>query len=115
MDDSTTAETSVENRCDMHGTEALNTKRAGSEAERRAKKAYADRWHKSMGGREQVANVRGYRGEVKEPAYNRPGDPDWRPQYQATRALSDRAPFAHALSGHDPDRVADAEYPWTVP
>jgi hypothetical protein len=36
-------------------------------------------------------------------------------QYPAKRLLSDRAPFAHALSGYDPDRIACAEYPWTVP
>lgn len=33
-------------------------------------------------------------------------------QCPATRSLSDKAPFAHALSGIDPDRVAEADYPW---
>lgn len=36
-------------------------------------------------------------------------------QYPARRSLSDKAPFAHALSGYDPDRVAESDYPWTVP
>jgi len=40
---------------------------------------------------------------------------EWRPTYPATRHLSDRAPFAHHLSGYDPDRVADADYSWSVP
>lgn len=48
-------------------------------------------------------------GEVGRP------DPDWRPENVATRHLSDRAPFAAQLSGWDPDRVADADYPWSVP
>lgn len=39
----------------------------------------------------------------------------WRARYPATRHLGDRAPFAHHLSGYDPDRVADADYPWSVP
>lgn len=36
-------------------------------------------------------------------------------QYTATRSLSDRAPFATALSGYDPDRVSGSDYPWCVP
>lgn len=35
-------------------------------------------------------------------------------QYPATRSLSDKAPFAHALSGIDPDRVNGLDYPWTA-
>lgn len=37
------------------------------------------------------------------------------PRYPATRHLSDRVPAAIALMGYDPDRIADSEYPWTVP
>jgi hypothetical protein len=40
---------------------------------------------------------------------------EWRPTYPATRRLSDRVPFAHALSGYDPDRVSGSDYAWTVP
>jgi hypothetical protein len=40
---------------------------------------------------------------------------DWRPRHPATRRLSDRVPFAHALSGYDPDRVSGSDYAWTVP
>jgi hypothetical protein len=40
---------------------------------------------------------------------------EWRPTYLATRRLSDRVPFAHALSGYDPDRIADEDYAWRVP
>lgn len=37
-------------------------------------------------------------------------------QYPARRSLSDRAPFATALSGYDPDRVLLEGYDaWTVP
>lgn len=92
------------------------SKRAQAEAERRAKKKYAERWHRSMGGREQVSNVRGYSGEVKAtPAYNRPDVDAWRPQNVATRSLSDRAPFAASLSGYDPGRVALEGYAcWTA-
>lgn len=63
----------------------LNTprsRRASTEAELRAKKAYAARWHKSLGRREQVCDVRGYgprRGvrapdpeTGREPQYNEP-------------------------------------------
>lgn len=43
-------------------------------------------------------------------------DPEWRERYPATRSLSDRAPFAVALSGYDPDRVRLEGYAcWTVP
>jgi hypothetical protein len=129
MDDTTTAETQSENKCDMHTNEALNTalvdfgvpkrsKRAKAEAERRAKKKYAERWHKSLGGREQVSDVRGYSGaapEPKEPAFNRPSVGDWAPTYPATAKLGDLRPFAYALTGYDPDRVADEDYPWCVP
>jgi hypothetical protein len=40
---------------------------------------------------------------------------EWQPRYPATRRLSDRVPFAHALSGYDPDRVSGADYAWRVP
>jgi hypothetical protein len=36
-------------------------------------------------------------------------------QYPAVRKLDERVPFAHALSGYDPDRVAESDYTWTVP
>jgi hypothetical protein len=98
----------------------VRSKRAKAEAERRAKKKYAERWHKSLGGRQQVCNVRGYRGTEKatgvEPAWNRPSLEDWAPKFPAKRSLSDRAPFATALSGYDPDRVQLEGYDaWTVP
>jgi hypothetical protein len=40
---------------------------------------------------------------------------DWRPRFPATRRLDERVPFAHALSGIDPDRVSGSDYAWTVP
>jgi hypothetical protein len=94
----------------------VRSKRAKAEAERRAKKKYAERWHKSLGGRQQVCNVRGYRGTEKatgqEPAWNRPSVDDWAPKYPAKRSLSDRAPFATALSGYDVERMTASEYAW---
>jgi L-rhamnose isomerase len=50
-----------------------------------------------------------------QPAFNRPTVDEWRPTYQATRRLSDRAPAATALMGYDPDRVTEEDYPWSVP
>jgi hypothetical protein len=92
----------------------VRSKRAKAEAERRAKKKYAERWHKSLGGRQQVCNVRGY--STPPAAFNRPSVDDWAPTNRATRSLSDRAPFAYALSGYDPDRVQLEGYDaWTVP
>jgi hypothetical protein len=92
----------------------VRSKRAQAEAERRAKKKYAERWHKSLGGRQQVCNVRGY--STPPAAFNRPSVDDWAPTNRATRSLSDRAPFAYALSGYDPDRVQLEGYDaWTVP
>lgn len=66
--------------------------------------------------RRQVVNNRGSTspGDVRGAAFNRPGD-DWRPQYPAKRGLSDRAPFATALSGYDPSRVELEGYEsWTA-
>lgn len=37
---------------------------------------------------------------------------EWRPQYRATRSLSDRAPFATALSGIDVERMSISDYAW---
>jgi hypothetical protein len=94
----------------------VRSKRAKAEAERRAKKKYVERWHKSLGGRQQVCNVRGYRGTEKatgqEPAWNRPSLEDWAPKYPAKRSLSDRAPFAYSLSGLDVERMTASEYAW---
>lgn len=35
-------------------------------------------------------------------------------QYRATRSLSDRAPFATALSGYDASRIDLEGYDWTA-
>jgi hypothetical protein len=88
------------------------SKRAKAEAERRAKKKYAERWHKSLGGREQVCNVRGYRSTRPEtgaePAYNRPAVDDWAPRHVCVMSMD------MALREMEfPSRLAGAE--WTVP
>lgn len=81
------------------------SKRAQAEAERRAKKKYAERWHKSVGRREQVCDVRGYSGEAKAtPAYNRPAD-DWRPRSVCSLTMD------QALREMEfPSRLAGAEW-----
>ena len=47
--------------------------------------------------------------------FTKPVEGEWTPKHPATRTLSERAPFAFGLSGIDPDRVEDTDYPWLVP
>lgn len=82
------------------------SKRALAEAERRAKKKYAERWHRSMGGRQHVSDVRGYSGEVKPaPAFNRPDVDAWRPTSVCSMTM-DRA----LREMEFPSRLAGAEW-----
>lgn len=68
------------------------------------------------GARNHVVNNRAAVSRTgRETAIQNLASDEWRPRFPATRRLDERVPFAHALSGYDPDRVADEDYPWSVP
>jgi hypothetical protein len=92
------------------GSPERSRKTPSSEASWRSKKAYAERWHKSVTKREQVCDVRGYRGEAREPvepkgpAFHRPKE-RWTPQYPDVRPACFAGDFLYGLSGIDQLRV----------
>jgi hypothetical protein len=111
----------------IHPSDDLNAALADfgdSPAARRRAQASRKRWRESVKSIAPRAHVVITRPsvptdhnprDVERPAtFTRPVD-EWAPTYRATRRLSDRVPFAHALSGYDPDRVDDEDYPWSVP
>jgi hypothetical protein len=68
--------------------------------------------YKSLRTGHQVWSVYGYqpartkRPETgQEPAFNRPTESDWEPEYPSVRPACFSGEFCSALSGHDPDRV----------